>query len=258
MDLEIAQRGAVVTGASRGIGLATARQLAREGARVALCARTAADVERAVEHCGGRAAGHRGYALDLTASDGPVTLLAKLAEDFGDVDILVHNLGGTLGVNDPLAPLQRWRDVFRINLETAIELNDALIPKMAARKWGRVVSILSLGAREHSGTVAYGTSKAALSAYTRGLARNVAADGIVVTAVSPGAVLTEEGHWARQSRVAPQRVEQYLAAETPRGRFVDPDEVASVVTFLCSERASACTGTFIGVDAGQGRSFELP
>ncbi len=177
---------------------------------------------------------------------------------FGDIDILVHNVGGTLGVNDPLAPVERWRDVLRINLEIAIELNDALMPAMRTRGWGRVVSVLSTGAREHSGTIAYGTAKAALGAYTRGLARNVAKDGVVVTAVSPGAVITENGHWAKQQATDPERVARYLATETVRGRFVEPDEVASVVAFLASERASACGGTFVGVDAGQARSFEQP
>jgi 3-oxoacyl-[acyl-carrier protein] reductase len=255
MDLGIARRGAVVTGASRGIGRATALLLAAEGARVAICARTESDVEAVLAECGGRAAGHRGYVLDLSAPAGPVELVHRLA-DFGDVDILVHNLGGTLGVNDPLAAPERWRDVFRLNLEVAIELNGLLVPAMASRAWGRVVTVLSLGAREHAGTIAYGTAKAALAAYTRGLARNVGRDGVVVSAVTPGAVLTEDGHWANQTRTNPERVAAYLAAETIRGRFIEPREVAAVIAFLCSEPASACGGTFIGVDAGQGRSFE--
>ncbi len=257
MDFGIAGRGALVTGSSAGIGLAIAQSLAAEGVRVALVARTVPDVDAAVASLGGREAGHRGYAVDLAAADGPTRLLTACAE-FGAVDILIHNLGGTLGVNDPLAPIGRWRDVFRLNLEVAIELNDALVPAMRERGWGRIVSILSLGAREHSGTIAYGTAKAALGAYTRGLARNVARDGVVVTAVSPGATLTENGHWAQQSLTNPARVATYLETETVRGRFVEPREVAAVVAFLASDAASACGGTFVGVDAGQGRSFEQP
>jgi 3-oxoacyl-[acyl-carrier protein] reductase len=258
MDLGIARRGALVTGASRGIGRATALMLAAEGARVAICARTAGDVDAVVAECGGPERGHRGFVLDLAAEDAPAALAGRLAAEFGDVDILVHNLGGTLGVNDPLAPPALWRDVFRLNLEVAIELNGILIPAMAERAWGRVVSVLSLGAREHSGTIAYGTAKAALGAYTRGLARNVGRDGVVVTAVTPGAVLTDDGHWANQTRTNPARVEAYLASETIRGRFIEPREVAGAIVFLCSEFASACGGTFIGVDAGAGRSFEAP
>jgi len=257
VDLGIAGRRALVTGASSGIGFAIAQTLAAEGAQIALAARTAPDVDAAVARLGGTSAGHRGYTVDLTSDGGPATLLAACT-DFGAIDIIVHNLGGTLGVNDPLAPLAQWRDVFRINLEVAIELNDALIPAMRERGWGRVVAVLSLGAREHSGTIAYGTAKAALGAYTRGLARNVARDGVVVTAVSPGATLTENGHWAEQTRTNPQRVANYLATETTRGRFVEPHEIAAVVAFLASDAASACGGTFVGVDAGQGRSFEQP
>lgn len=237
--------------------MAIAEALAREGARVAVAARTPAAVASAVDRLGGSAAGHLGCTVDLTADDGPRALLAACAA-FGPIDIVVHNLGGTLGVNDPLAPPEEWRKVFRLNLEVAIELNDALIPPMRSAGWGRVVAVLSLGAREHSGTIAYGTAKAALGAYTRGLARNVARDGVVVTAVSPGATLTENGHWAEQSRTNPERVAAYLAAETVRGTFVEPREIANVVAFLASDAAGACAGTFVGVDAGQGRSFEQP
>jgi 3-oxoacyl-[acyl-carrier protein] reductase len=257
LDLGIAGRGALVTGASAGIGLAIAQVLAAEGARVAIVARTAADIAAAIGTFENRAGGHRGYAVDLAAPEGPARLLTACT-DFGAIDILVHNLGGTLGVNDPLAPLARWRDVLRLNLEVAIELNDALLPAMRERGWGRVVSVLSVGAHEHSGTIAYGTAKAALGAYTRGLARNVAREGIVVSAVSPGATLTENGHWAQQQATDPERVARYLATETVRGRFVEPHEVAAVVAFLASERAAACAGTFVGVDAGQARSFEQP
>lgn len=257
MDLGIAGRRALVTGGSAGIGFAIAEALAREGALVMIAARTADGVAEAVTRIGGGAAGHAACTVDLTAVDGPATLLAA-CNAFGTVDILVHNLGGTLGVNDPLAALPMWRDVFRINLEVAIELNEALIPPMRAGGWGRVIAVLSLGAREHSGTIAYGTAKAALGAYTRGLARNVARDGVVVAAVSPGATLTENGHWAEQTRTNPQRVADYLATETVRGRFVEPREVAAVVTFLASDAASACSGAFVAVDAGQGRSFEQP
>ena len=256
MDLGIAGRTALVTGASSGIGAAIAAALAREGVRVSIVARTATDVDATVAAIGGGAAGHRGYAVDLAASDGPARALEALAGR--EIDILVHNVGGTLGVNDPLAPLERWHDVITLNLDIAIALNAALIPPMRARGWGRVCSILSLGAREHSGTIAYGTAKAALGAYTRGLARNVARDGVVVTAVSPGVVLTENGTWAQRRRDEPERVAAYLAAETVSGRFVMPHEVASVVTFLTSQCASACAGTFVGVDAAGGRSFEIP
>jgi 3-oxoacyl-[acyl-carrier protein] reductase len=257
LELGIAGRGALVTGGSAGIGLAIAQALAAEGAHVAIAARTQSHVDAAVTALGGHEGGHRGYTVDLAAQDGPSSLLVACA-DFGAIDILIHNLGGTLGVNDPLAPIERWRDVFRLNLEVAIELNDALLSPMSERGWGRIVSVLSLGAREHSGTIAYGTAKAALGAYTRGLARNVARQGVVVTAVSPGATLTENGHWAQQQLTDPERVATYLKTETMRGRFVEAREVAAVVTFLASEAASACSGTFVGVDAGQGRSFEQP
>jgi NAD(P)-dependent dehydrogenase (short-subunit alcohol dehydrogenase family) len=169
MDLGIKGRRALVTGGGRGLGRSIASMLAAEGAHVAVVSRTAQDVESLVEEMGGEAAGHFGVAMDLNPDDGPRTLLDHLANDFGPVDIVVHNMGGTLDISDPYCSIADWRRIWRHNIEVALELNLELLPAMSERGWGRAVHISSIAGMENQGPVPYGAIKAALTAYTRSL-----------------------------------------------------------------------------------------
>ena len=258
VNLGIAGKTALVTAASRGVGRACAMALAAEGARVTVCARSGAELDALVEAMGGAKDGHRAIVADLLADDGPARVIdAALAGD-ARCEIVVHNLGGTLGVRNPLAPLDDWRAVWRANLEVAIELNARLVPPMRRAGWGRIVAITSVAGSEHQGALAYASAKAALNAYVRGLAREVVADGVVVSAVSPGTVLTEDGVWDRRQRFDPAATAAYVAEKLPAGRFSSPESVSGVVAFLCSVQASDCAGTIVSVDAGQGRAFGVP
>ena len=254
MDFGISGRRALITGASRGIGRACALALAAEGARVVLCARASDALEETLAALGGAAAGHRALALDLMADDGPASVLAELIED-GAPDIVVHSLGGTLGVRDNLPTARQWRDVFHLNIEVAAELNATFLPQMAARGDGRICSISSLAAFEMHGSIAYGVAKAALTAYTRGIGRAYADTGVVISAVVPGVVLTEGGHWDTNRKADPEYVERYIAERLPRGAFGSPEEVAAAVTFLCSRHAAPFIGSIVPLEGGQARSF---
>lgn len=253
MDLGIAGRRALVTGASRGIGRACALALAAEGARVAVCARASSELDATLAALG--AGGHRAFAVDLMSDDGPATLLRSLAAGFGEPDIVVHNVGGTLGVRDPLSPIAEWRKVFRLNLEIAMELDAGIIPPMQARHDGRIVFISSLAAFEIQGAVPYSVAKAALTAYVRGIGRTYAPDGVVISAVVPGVVLSPGGPWDEATRRDPAYVEAYIKERIPRGRFGSPEEVASAVTYLASVHAAPFNGSIVPLEGGQGRSF---
>lgn len=256
MKLGLEGKRALVTGGGRGIGRAVALCLAREGAQVAVVAQTAADVDGVVAEIGRREGGHHGVAMDLVPELAPQALVGELERvGFGPVDIIVHNLGGTLDVTDPFCPVDDWRRVWRFNVEVAIELNRLLIPPMQARRWGRIVHISSISAMENHGPIPYCAAKAALTAYSRSLGRLLAADGIVVTAVLPGAVFTEAGYWDKAYRERPDHVTKYLAERMAIRRFGRPEEIGTVVAFLCSEHASFCIGSVVPVDGGQGRSF---
>ena len=253
----IAGRRALVTAAGRGIGRAVALALAREGALVAVFSRAGNEVESLLDEMGGAAMGHYGAALDLEAEGAAQTVIAKLAEKFGPVEIAVQNLGGTLNITDPFCSVAEWRQVWRLNIEIAIELNLALVPPMQEKGWGRIVHIASSASRENNGPIPYCTAKAALAAYTHSFGRVLAADGIVMSAVMPGVVLTEGGHWETAMRERPEHVERYLAERCPTGRFGTPDEIANMTAFLCSDWASFCQGALIPVDGGQSRGFTV-
>ena len=251
MKLGLTGKRALVTGAGRGIGREIARALAEEGARVAVVARSAEDLAGAVP-----GAGHVSVALDLMAENAAETLTARLAAaDFAAPDILVNNLGGTLDVTDPFAPLADWRRVMRLNFEIAVEMGNAFAAQMRARRWGRIVNIASVAAVELNGPASYAAAKAALAAYTRCVGRLLAADGVLMSAVLAGVVRTEGGYWEQMERDQPERVREYLATRCPLGRFGTPREIADMVTFLCSDRASFNPGAVIPIDGGQLRGY---
>jgi 3-oxoacyl-[acyl-carrier protein] reductase len=256
MELKMDGRNALVTGAGRGLGRAISACLAREGVHVAVVSRTRPDIDALVESMGGASAGHLGVAMDLVPDGAPSRLVEQLAQrGFGPIDIGVHNMGGTLNISDPYCSMEDWRRVYRFNFEVAIELNRMLVPGMQERSWGRVVHVSSISAMENHGPVTYCAIKAALTAYTRSFGGVVAPDGVVVSAILPGAVFTEDGYWDEASRDRPEHVRKFLAERQRIGRFGRPEEIGNYVAFLCSELASFNTGSIVPIDGGQGRGY---
>lgn len=255
MRLGIKNKRALVTGAGRGIGRAIALALAKEGARVSVFSRTASDGRSLIRLMSRYGKGHYGASLDLLSARAPSLLSRALKKNFGDPDIVVHNLGSTLEITDPFCPMSDWRRVLRCNLEIAIELDQLFAPAMKKQKWGRIVHIGSTSSMENNGPVTYCTSKAALAAYSRSMGRILAKDGIVMSAVLPGAVFTESGYWDKALKERPEHVQKYLSDRCPLGRFGAPENIAAMVVFLCSELAAFCQGAIIPVDGGQSRHF---
>ena len=255
MDLGIEGKRAVVTGGSRGIGAAISKALASAGVRVAVVARNSSDIDSLLGEIGGTDAGHYGCQIDLQIEGSGDALFAILEKEFGPVDIAVQNMGGTLEVKDPLCAIEDWRRVLRLNLEVAVELNRLLVPHMRKKKWGRIVHISSIAGLENIGPVTYCAAKAALCAYTRSLGRVLAREGIVVSAVLPGVVLTEGGYWESETQNNPEHVEEYLLNMGPLHRFGTTDEIAHIAAFLCSELASFMQGALVPVDGGQMKGY---
>ncbi len=257
MDLKIKGKRALVTGAGRGIGRAVAMRLADEGAKVSVFSRTSGEIESLVKAMGGSPAGHYGEAFDLMPENAPEILFEKLKKNFGAVDILIHNLGGTLNVRNPFCSTADWRKVWRLNFEVAAELDRLFIPAMQERKWGRVVHVASTASMENNGPTTYCAVKAALLAYSRSMARILAPTGVVMSAILPGAVVTEGGHWEKAMKERPEHVKKYLEERCPLGRFGKPEDIAAMVAFLSSELADFCQGSIVPVDGGQSRHYFL-
>lgn len=255
MNLGLKNRKALVTGAGRGLGEAIALQIAAEGAKVAIIARTKPDLEHVLTQMGGRKKGHYALTADLTEENNPKKVFNRVKKYFGGIDIVVNNLGDSLNIRDPFCPLSDWRKLWRVNMEVAIELNNLIIPSMQQKRWGRIVNISSISALENQGAVPYCSIKAALTAYSRSMGRVLAPFGIIITSVLPGAVFTKGGYWDQTSEANPHHVKKFINDRMATKRFGKPEEIASVVTFLCSTLSSFCVGSTVVVDGGQGRCF---
>lgn len=255
MDLGIRGKFALVTGAGRGLGEGICKTLAREGARILAVARTSSDLGILLETIGGAASEHLCLSVDLAASDGPARLVDFVQTRSLVPEIIVNNVGGNLSFKDPLGSVDEWRQVMRINVEIALEINRAFIPAMRDRKWGRICHVSSISALENQGPPAYCAAKAALNAYVRSLGRYVSVDNVILTSVMPGAVFTENGYWDVASREHPDHVEKYLKERMAIRRFGRVEEISELVAFLCSDLSSFCVGSCVLADGGQGRSF---
>jgi 3-oxoacyl-[acyl-carrier protein] reductase len=247
---EAAGRVALVTGAGSptGIGFATARVLVREGAAVAVASTTARIQERARELRGADTE-TEGFVADLTDRAAVDELVAAVLERFGRIDILVNNAGMTsVGAGDegesPFIELDpaRWDLEIARTLTTAFNVTRAVVPGMVARRWGRVVMVSSVTGPVVTapGSSGYAAAKAGVDGLMRGIAIEVAAAGITVNSVQPG--------WIATGSQLPD--EAVAGLHTPAGRSGTPEEIAEVVAFLASDRASYVTGTTIVVDGG--------
>lgn len=249
MDLGIAGRVALVTAATRGIGLGIAEALAAEGARVAICARTEGDVRKTAKALNGF-----GVAADLLTADGCRKAVDKTVEHLGPIDILVNNLGTRAGSSWSDTHVEEFESAFAGNVGVSVRMTQLVLPAMLERGWGRVVVISSVFGRESGGAPAYNAAKAAEISLVTSLAREVAAKGVTVNCVAPGSVLWEGGGWDRRQRQDPEGIAEFVRREMPLQRFGTVPEVASVVAFLCSEQASLVNGACVAVDGGQSRS----
>lgn len=255
MEFGIKGKTALVTGGATGIGRAIVMGLAKEGVRIAFTSRNEVSLQETSKLLGGRDSGHFPFQCNITDEGAPSEVVRRAVENIGQIDIVVNNVGDTLGIVDPLCPISDWRSLFRLNLEVHVEINNLCIPHMKEKKWGRIVNITAGAAFENSGPVPYCAIKAAYTAYTRSMARVLAPDQIVMSAVLPGVVLTEEGHWQKVLMERPEHAEKYLNDRTSLKRFGRPEEISPMVVFLCSELASFCVGSIVPVEGGQARHF---
>jgi len=249
MDFGIEGKVALVTAATKGIGLGIAQALAREGARVSIVARTEADVKRVATEIKGF-----GVAADVTTEDGCIRSVEDTQKNLGPIDILVNNFGARAGSSWSDTGPKEFEAAFAGNVVVSARMSKLVLDGMIERGWGRIVVITSVWGREAGGAPAYNAGKAAEISMVKSLAREVASKGVTVNAVAPGSILWEGGGWHRRQQADPQGIAEFVRNEMPMGRFGTVDEVANVVAFVCSRQAGLLTGACINVDGGQSRS----
>jgi 3-oxoacyl-[acyl-carrier protein] reductase len=264
MDLGVGGKACVVTGASRGIGRETARQLCSEGANVLLIARSEHELRDATAECAraGAAAGGDAAALviDVTDQSAGERILAEASERFGRVDVLVNNAGTARWRDIDDVPDEDWQAAWDLNVMAPLRAMRAVVPAMQAHGWGRVVNVSSTAAKRPSRYMPeYSVAKAALLSLSRLYADRVAADGVLVNAVCPGPTLSEL--WTGRGGLAEQSAElsgldgraeaiEKAAGGRPIGRLAEVQEIAAAIVFLCSEQASYVAGAAWSIDGG--------
>jgi 3-oxoacyl-[acyl-carrier protein] reductase len=248
VDLELGGKVALVTGGSKGIGRACAESLAAESCQIAICARGPEALEVAARELTSRGATAITISADLSEETSASRVVAEVIRHFGRLDILVNNAGAIRDGGFLETALSVWEHDWRLKLTGYIRMAQVALPLMRLRRWGRIINIVGTAARNPMTTfMAGGIANAGLINFTRALADLGAPDHILVTAVSPGPTTSKESDQDQVGR----------PVASPLGRMGRPRDVADLVTFLASERASFITGVAITVDGGASRGVHL-
>lgn len=255
MNLELANRRVLVTGGSRGIGLASALALAREGAKLALVARGAEGLATAAEAVRATGAEVITFEADLTEAGAATTVTEKAIGALGGLDCLVANAGGSFGAREVNGSASEdWQKTYQFNVLHAIEALRAARSALVASGQGSAIFIASISGRAPATRGAqYAAAKAALIQAARSLAWELGPDRIRVNALSPGSILFPGGGWERTRAERPEDFATFETMDFPWGRLGSPEEIADVVAFLASPRSRWINGADIHVDGGQRR-----
>lgn len=249
MDLQLRERTCLVTGASQGIGKMTARILAAEGCRIAILARRQDLLEElANEIAASGAEWPVVIAADVTEPDAPARVHACVEEAFGHLDILINSAGGSRAIPWDAGD-EAWDEGMTLNFEMLRRLTMRFVAPMRSRQWGRIINIT--GSSEPRGVNVANAAKAAVHAWSKGLSRVVAVDGVTINCVSPGRIKSEQ--IMEKLHADAEERQAFIAANIPMGRFGEPEEIANLLVFLASPLAGYITGELFHVDGGMRR-----
>lgn len=257
MDLQLDGKAAIITGASRGLGLAIARSLAREGCNLVICARGADELADAASGLREEGGGVVELALDITDVGAADALVEAATDNFGRLDVFVGNAGGNRRGAFTETSDDDWEAILDLNLKAHIRTSRAAIPLLKRSGDGSITFISSIFGRESGGAglSIYNTTKSALISLAKVMAAELGPEGIRVNTVAPGSIRFEGGSWDRRVREQPEKMKQFVADNIPMGRFGRAEEIGDVVAFLSSPRASWISGACLNVDGVQSHSL---
>jgi 3-oxoacyl-[acyl-carrier protein] reductase len=256
VDLGLANAVALISGSSKGLGLASAKALAAEGCRVVLCARGRDALEAAAAGLAGVAGADRVLAVpaDVSTAEGCEDVIGQTLARFGRLDILVNNVGKAVGTDIVSTSDADWQAAFDQTLFPAVRLSRLAVPHMRRAGGGVILMIASIWGRESGGRMTYNAVKAAEISLAKAMAQQLAADNIRVNSVAPGSIMFPGGSWEKRQQDDPAFIQEMIRRDLPFGRFGRAEEVGEVVAFLASARASWISGACITVDGCQSRS----
>ena len=257
MDLGINNKKVLITGGSRGLGLALAKAFKEEGCKVIIISRNKKSCGEAIKMLGGKKKGHDFFTANLLDYKKNELLLKKILAKHKSIDIVIHNVGGGLGLKNPTDKIENWIKSWIFNVGISIQINNFLLPIMKKKKWGRVVNISSLASinglpriEPYGGSVAYSCSKNYLNMYTKTMAREYAKFNISISAVLPGPFLSPGKHWDKLKKKNNKLFNLYVKNLNSLERFSKVEEVVPFVLLLASEKASSAQGALVNIDGG--------
>ena len=250
MDLQLNGKRILITGGSKGIGKAIAQAFISEGAIVTIAARDRDVLNVTREELNQRVSIIK---ADITIESERENLMDTFIEQHGSIDVLINNAGGSNGSTVSSTDMNLFYQAMELNYFSAVHLSKLAVEHMKKQRSGSIINITSIYGRESGGKVTYNNSKSALISFTKSLANEVISDGIRVNSLAPGSILHDTGNWLKRMKEDPKKIQEFVKKEIPAGRFGTPEEIANVVTFLSSDKASWIVGASINVDGGQSR-----
>jgi 3-oxoacyl-[acyl-carrier protein] reductase len=260
MDLGLKNKVAIITGGTHGIGRAIAHSLADEGCRVLVFSRTRERVLAMDKELKKKGADYLALEADVTKEEDLARIMQAVIKKWGTVHILVNNVGGGGRWGKEIyeeTDESVWIEVYEKNVLSAIRLTRKVIPFMRKQKWGRVIAITSIFGREAGGRPWFCMAKSAQTSFMKAMAKAgyLTKEGITFNSIAPGAIMIADTGWEKALKEKTKEVEDFIKRDLPLGRFGTPEEVASVVAFVCSDAASLLNGASIPVDGGQSHSM---
>jgi 3-oxoacyl-[acyl-carrier protein] reductase len=243
MELGLKNKNVLITGGSRGIGLGIAKSFLAEGANVVVTSRNDIFIND-----------FKHYKAEMTSEEDRVHVFNQFINEFGTIDILINNVGGSNGRDVMETDLNEFKQAMELNFYSAVGMSKLAGEKMKQQQSGVIINISSIFGRESGGKVTYNTAKAALISFTKSFSTEMIKFGVRVNGVAPGSILHPSGNWQKRLNEFPEEINRFVEQEIPAGRFGTVEEVADVVVFLASEKASWVVGATLNVDGGQSRA----